>query len=105
MRTVVRRRPDSGLGNIHRQGSAPSRNIDWILMAAVGAISAIGLFVIYSASQSKSAIGALQPYGFYFVTRQELFLGGGVVVMALVMGREYDWFNRSEEHTSEPSHT
>ena len=37
MRTVVRRRPDSGLGNIHRQGSAPSRNIDWILMAAVGA--------------------------------------------------------------------
>jgi rod shape determining protein RodA len=90
---MVRRRPDSGLGNIHRQGSAPSRNIDWVLMAAVGALTAIGLLVIFSASHSKSPIGGLHSYGYYFVTRQQAFLVVGVVVMALVMGREYDWFN------------
>ena len=89
--SLLRRKPDSGLGNIHSSASAPSRNIDWVLMAAVSALSIIGLFVIYSASYTKNPVGR-PPYGFTFVTRQEIFLFVAIGVMAIVMYFDYEWW-------------
>ena len=53
--TFLHRRPDSGLGNIRSSPSAPTRNIDWVLLFAQSALSVIGLAVIYSASHTKFA--------------------------------------------------
>ena len=88
----MRRKPDSGLGNIRSSPSAPSRNVDWVLMFSVSALSVIGLAVIYTASRTKFAPRATTPYGFTFVTRQEVFLIVAVVVMAVVMSFDYDWW-------------
>ena len=72
--TFLRRRPDSGLGNIRASASAPTRNIDWVLMMAVSALSVIGLACVYTASRTKYGPGATAPFDFQFVTRQEIFL-------------------------------
>lgn len=90
--SLLQRRPDSGLGNIRASASAPSRNIDWVLMTAVSLLSLIGLAIIYASSRTKFAPGALQPYGFQFVTRQEVFLIGAVITMVVVMSFDYDWW-------------
>jgi len=90
--SLLQRRPDSGLGNIRASASAPSRNIDWVLMTAVSILSLIGLAVIYASSRSKYAPGAVLPYGFQFVTRQEVFLIGAVITMVIVMSFDYDWW-------------
>ena len=87
-----RRRPDSGLGNIRASASSPSRNIDWVLMLSMSVLSLIGLATIYSASRSKYPLKGTTPYGFFFVTRQELFLIGAVVAMIVVMSFDYDWW-------------
>ncbi|MBI4936479.1 MAG: rod shape-determining protein RodA [Actinobacteria bacterium] len=84
--SFMQRKPDSGLGNIHASPSAPGRNIDWVLMFAQGGLAIIGLFVIYSASHTKFT----DP--FLFVTRQEVFLIGAVLVMVVVMAFDYDWW-------------
>ena len=68
--SMLSRKPDSGLGNIKASPGSPSRNIDWILLLAQGALAIIGLFTIYSASYSKFS----NPY--LYVTRQEIFLIG-----------------------------
>ena len=92
MAFALRRRPDSGLGNIHSSPGAPSRNVDWVLMLAISALSVIGLAVIYSASYSKFPISGTTPYGFFFVTRQEIFLIGAVIAMVVVMSFDYEWW-------------
>lgn len=90
--SFMQRKPDSGLGNIHASPSAPSRNIDYVLLFAQGALATIGLFVIYSASYAKVPLRGTKPYGFFFVTRQEIFLIAAVVVMVVVMSFDYDWW-------------
>ena len=88
--TFLQRKPDSGLGNIRSSPGSPSRNIDWVLMLAQSALAVIGCFVIYSASYSKYSNQYL------FVTRQEIFLIGAVIVMAVVMSIDYEvWKERS----------
>jgi rod shape determining protein RodA len=82
----MQRKPDSGLGNIHASPSAPSRNIDYVLLFAQGALAVIGLMVIYSASHTKF----IDPY--LFVTRQEVFLIGAFLAMVIVMSIDYDWW-------------
>lgn len=84
--SFMQRKPDSGLGNIKSSPSAPSRNIDYVLLFAQGALSVIGLFVIYSASHTKFS----DP--FLFVTRQEVFLIAAVLVMVVVMSFDYEWW-------------
>lgn len=81
------RRPDSGLGNIKRGFADPGRNIDWVLMAAVGALSVIGLFLIFSATRPRLISNGLDPY--QFVQRQVAFLIVAIVVMAVVMWVDY----------------
>lgn len=84
--SFMQRKPDSGLGNIKSSPSAPSRNIDYVLLFAQGALSIIGLLVIYSASHTKF------PDPFLFVTRQEIFLIAAVLVMVVVMSFDYEWW-------------
>jgi rod shape determining protein RodA len=81
------RRPDSGLGNIKRGFADPGRNIDWVLMSAVGALSVIGLFLIFSATRPRLISNGLDPY--QFVQRQVAFLIFAVIVMAVVMWVDY----------------
>lgn len=87
---LLHRRPDSGLGNIRSSPSAPGRNIDWVLMIAHNLLGIIGLFVIYSASWSKT------PNPFQYVTRQEIFLIVAVITMVIVMAVDYEtWKERA----------
>src|SRR3954463_872251 len=88
---LLQRKPDSGLGNIRASASAPTRHIDWVLMTAQSALAVIGLFVIYSASYTKFT----NPY--LYVTRQEIFLIGALVAMAVVMSIDYDvWKHKAK---------
>lgn len=81
------RRPNSGLGNIRRGFADPGRNIDWILMAAVAALSVIGLFLVFSATRPRLISNGLDPY--QFVQRQMIFLIIAIAVMAAVMWMDY----------------
>jgi rod shape determining protein RodA len=89
---LLQRRPDSGLGNIRSSPSSPTRNIDWVLMFAVSALSLIGLAIVYSASRTKFARNATAPHGFLFVTRQEVFLIAAIVALVVVMSFDYEWW-------------
>ncbi|HSH11949.1 MAG TPA: hypothetical protein VLA10_09190, partial [Ilumatobacter sp.] len=74
--TFLTRRPDSGLGNIRSSPGDPSRNVDWVLLAAQGALTIIGCLVVYSASWTTVES---DPYA--FVTRQVVFAIVASVVM------------------------
>lgn len=89
---LLQRKPDSGLGNIRSSPGSPSRNVDWVLLTAVAALSLIGLAIIYTSSRTKYAPGATVPYGFTFVTRQEIFLIAAVIGMVVVMSFDYEWW-------------
>ena len=82
-RTLFSRRPDSGLGNIKRGFAAPTRNIDWILMSAVAALTIIGAFAVYSATRMKLMNRGVDP--FQTVQRQIVFVLIAIVVMVVVM--------------------
>jgi rod shape determining protein RodA len=83
---LVRRKPDSGLGNIRSSPAAPSRNVDWTLLFSQAALTVIGCFVVYSASRTR------RDDPFYFATRQVLFAIAATIVLAIVMFLDYDWF-------------
>jgi len=86
-RTLFSRRPDSGLGNIKRGFAAPTRNIDWVLMSAVGALTIIGSFIIYSATRMKLMNRGVDPY--QVVQRQIVFVMIAIVVMVVIMWIDY----------------
>jgi rod shape determining protein RodA len=83
---LVRRKPDSGLGNIRSSPAAPSRNVDWTLMLSQAALTVIGCFIVYSASRTR------RDDPFYYTTRQVVFAIVSAVVLAVVMIVDYDWF-------------
>lgn len=56
-------------------------------MAAVGALSVIGLFLIFSATRPRLISNGLDPY--QFVQRQVAFLIFAIIVMAVVMWVDY----------------
>ena len=85
---IVRRRPDSGLGNIRSSLGSPQRNIDWSLLTSVVMLSVIGAFSIYSATFWKVDS---DPY--WFATRQVIFLIVAAVVLAVVMSFDYTMLN------------
>lgn len=86
-RTIFTRRPDSGLGNIRRSFADPTRTIDWFLMSAVGALTVIGAFMIYSATRPRLLNRGADPY--LFVQRQIIFVILAIVVMIVVMWLDY----------------
>jgi rod shape determining protein RodA len=85
--SFLSRKPDSGLGNIRASPADPSRNIDWVLMAAQLALTVIGCFIVFSASRTRVLD---DPYA--FVTRQVIFTIVAIVVMAIVMSVDYEWW-------------
>lgn len=94
-RTFMTRRPDSGLGNIKRGFADPTRNIDWILMGAVGALTIIGFFMIYSATRPRLLDNGLDP--FQTVQRQIIFVIIAILVMGVVMWMDYVQLRGSAE--------
>ena len=93
--TLFTRRPNSGLGNIRRSFADPTRTIDWVLMAAVGALTIIGAFMIYSATRPRLLNRGADP--FQFVQRQIIFVIIAIVVMAVVMWMDYVQLRGSAE--------
>jgi rod shape determining protein RodA len=93
--SIFTRRPNSGLGNVKRSFVDPTRNIDWILMAAVGALTIIGTFIIYSATRPRLLNRGADP--FQFVQRQIIFIIFAIVVMAVVMWIDYVQLRGSAE--------
>lgn len=84
-RTLISRRPDSGLGNIRRSPGDPSRNVDWILLVTQFVLMVAGCFVVFSASRTR-----IEGDPFAFATRQVVFGIIGLVVMAFVMSVDYE---------------
>ena len=93
--TLFTRRPNSGLGKIRRSFADPTRTIDWVLMAAVGALTIIGAFMIYSATRPRLLNRGADP--FQFVQRQIIFVIIAIVVMAAVMWMDYVQLRGSAE--------
>ena len=89
------RRPNSGLGNIRRGFADPTRNIDWVLMGAVGALTIISSFIIYSATRPRLLNKGADP--FQFVQRQIVFVIIAIIVMAVVMWMDYVQLRGSAE--------
>lgn len=89
------RRPNSGLGNIRRGFADPTRNIDWVLMGAVGALTIISSFIIYSATRPRLLNRGADP--FQFVQRQIIFVIVAIIVMAVVMWMDYVQLRGSAE--------
>jgi rod shape determining protein RodA len=83
---MLQRKPDSGLGNIRSSPADPSRNIDWVLLAAQTALTVAGCFIVFSATRTRTA----DPYT--FVTRQVIFAIIGAVVMVVAMSVDYEWW-------------
>lgn len=91
MTNILQRKPDSGLGNMRSSPSAPSRNIDWLLLTTQVVLSLIGLATVYSASYTK---GSAAPFA--YVQRQEVFMLIAVAAMVIVMAYDYDtWRERA----------
>ena len=84
---VLSRRPDSGLGNIRRSIVAPTRSIDWILMSAVGLLTTIGVFIVYSATRPRLLNRGDDPFA--FAQRQVIFIMVAIVAMIVVMWIDY----------------
>ena len=95
MRPMFTRRPNSGLGNIKRGFADPTRSIDWILMSAVGALTIIGSFMIYSATRPRLLNRGVDP--FQFVQRQIVFVIIAILAMAVVMWMDYVQLRGSAE--------
>lgn len=93
--TIFTRRPDSGLGNVRRSIVQPTRNIDWILMSAVGALTVIGAFMVYSATRPRLLNRGADP--FFFVQRQIIFIILAILVMAVVIWMDYVQLRGSAE--------
>ena len=84
-RTLISRRPSSGLGNIRRSPGDPSRNVDWVLLITQFLLMVIGCFVVYSASRTR-----IEGEPFVFATRQVVFGIIGLVAMVVVMSIDYE---------------
>ena len=84
-RTLISRRPSSGLGNIRRSPGDPSRNVDWVLLITQFLLMVIGCFVVYSASRTR-----IEGEPFTFATRQVVFGIIGLVAMVVVMSIDYE---------------
>ncbi|MFM7126371.1 MAG: FtsW/RodA/SpoVE family cell cycle protein [Actinomycetota bacterium] len=81
---ILKRRPDSGLGNVRSSGGAPRHNIDWTMLVPVFLLSIIGVFCIYSATFWK-----VEGDPYWFTVRQVVYLVIAAVVLIAVMTFDY----------------
>ncbi|MBI2711180.1 MAG: rod shape-determining protein RodA [Actinobacteria bacterium] len=78
---ALSRRP---VASLRRNPAAAWRHLDVTLVAAIGAVSALGLVMVFSASR-----GATPPYDYSFAVKQLLFLVIGALVMAAIVLVDY----------------
>ncbi len=81
--TLVRRQVDA----LRRHPNDPRQHVDWMLFVAVAGLALVGVVAIYSARYQSLTVQGLDPY--YFVKRQGIALGLGVVGMAIVLAVDY----------------
>jgi len=70
-----------------RNPAAGWRHIDLTLLLATIGVGAIGLLMVFSSTRQKQIAAGLDPA--YFLKRQALFLGLGIVVLAVVTLVDY----------------
>ncbi len=70
-----------------RRGAETFRHVDVVLLAAVAAITGLGMLMIYSSTRGRQAAAGLDPG--YFLHRQAMFVAVGVAVMVLMMLVDY----------------
>ena len=71
----------AGAGAFSGSFADPSRNIDWILLASVAALSVIGMFNTFSATRQRLLNQGFDP--FIYVQRQVAFT---IVAVAMMVG-------------------
>src|SRR5436190_24067104 len=81
------RRPRPASRGTSRELASPWRHVDLVLLGAVLAITALGLVMIYSATRNQQAATSLG--GAYYLKRQAIYVGVGLVAMALVALIDY----------------
>ena len=79
-------RRDAGLASLSRGPGDPSRNIDWVLIAASVSLMVIGAFAIHAATWWK-----VDGDPYYFTIRQVTFLIVALLAMSFVMSLDYNW--------------
>ena len=67
--------------------STTFRHVDVVLLAAVAAITALGMLMIYSSTRARQASAGLDPG--YFLKRQAMFVFVGVVVLVVLTLVDY----------------
>lgn len=75
------------LASLRHDPASPSRHLDWVLIAAVGALSAIGLLMVFSTSRGGSA-----PYYYAKAAKQLLNVVLGITVCGVVLRIDYRHF-------------
>ena len=73
-----------------RDLAAPWRHVDLLLVGGVMAITGMGLLMIYSATRNQQAVTAIG--GSYYLKRQAIYVGIGLVVMVAVALVDYRSF-------------
>jgi len=79
-------------GTLKASPGDPRRNIDWVLIAGMLGIMAIGLPIIYSTTYKflPSRARPLDPY--LYLQRQVVFFIVGALAMTFTMSMEYQWW-------------
>lgn len=86
--------PPRSLGRIRSRAGAPTtsrlgvdwRDLDWVMLGAMGGIITLGLVMVYSTTRN------LVDNPYYFVTRQAVALGLGIVVFCVILRIDYRKF-------------
>jgi len=86
--------PPRSLSRIRSRAGAPTtsrlgvdwRDLDWVMLGAMGGIIALGLVMVYSTTRN------LVDNPYYFVTRQAVALGLGIVVFCVILRIDYRKF-------------
>ncbi len=81
-------RSNQGKGKEQRSGFAGLPRLDYMLLGAVGALTLLGLMLVYSGSYDLAFI-TQDGNAAYYLIRQVIFLGIGVVVMLLLARSDY----------------
>lgn len=84
MATTLTRR---GLAGADRSHADPVLHIDWAMLASVAVLITLGLVGIYTATYTNRSIQGLDTL--YYLRRQGLAIGSGLVVMAVLMAVDY----------------
>ena len=83
------------MGNLRRSMADPSRNIDWLLLFAVSALSTIGALAVYSTTRPRLIARGVDPY--YLLQRQIIYIIAAAVVMVGLMALDYQWLRGRAE--------